>query len=70
MKYKLTVVELVENPRYSEQLQKYEEKLRYNYDSQPYPQTHIESRTLEIELREKEYQAVREAVLGTFGVGL
>lgn len=71
MKYKLTVVGLTENPNYTAQLQKYEERTRYTYDhnNAQHPPTHVESRTLEIELREKEYQAVREAVLATFGVG-
>jgi len=66
MKYKLTVVSLTENPKYAEELEAANSRRQYpQYGGEgvSFPHQFIENRTLEVELTEQEYKAVRKAVI-------
>ena len=62
MKYRLIVTALEDNPSYAEQYKTYLE--RSCYSSSAPPVERFERRSLEIELTDEEYRAVRKAVVG------
>lgn len=65
--YKLLITKTVENKNYEEQMIEYKEKSKYtNFMSERIPEREIIERTLEIELTDEEYKAIKKAALNTF----
>lgn len=66
---RLTVKKIEKNPAYEEKMAEYKEAStnRYwNRDVPDYPQFFIERDTLQVEINEEQYEAIRKAVLEQF----
>jgi len=64
--YRLTITKFVPNPNYDKEMEEYENRNRYNRPNSEHPVSTLEEKLMYVTLDEKQYEAVKKAVLETF----
>jgi hypothetical protein len=67
MTYRITVTQNKENPNYEEELKEYRKYSTFNRPFEaPRPQKLVEVKTMEVELTELQFEAMKKSIIATF----